>query len=39
MKIELKFVRKRIKKYYNTKKVGELTFKEGEIVYLTIKNI
>jgi hypothetical protein len=28
-----------MKKYYNTKKVEGLTFKEGEMVYLAIKNI
>jgi hypothetical protein len=39
MKIELEFVRKRIKKYYDTKKVEGLTFKEGEMVYLATKNI
>jgi hypothetical protein len=39
MKIELEFIRKRMKKHYDTKKVEGLTFKEGEIVYLAIKNI
>jgi hypothetical protein len=39
MKIELEFVRKRMKKYYDDKKVGGPTFKEGEMVYLAIKNI
>jgi len=39
IKIELEFVRKRIKKYYNTKRIKRPTFKEGEIVYLSTKNI
>jgi hypothetical protein len=39
IKTELEFIRKRIKKYYNNKKVGGPTFKEGEIVYLATKNI
>ena len=39
IKTKLEFIRKRIKKYYNTKRIKRLTFKEGEIVYLAAKNI
>ena len=39
IKKELKFVRQQIKKYYNQKKLKRLTFSEGNIIYLTTKNI
>ncbi|OBS15594.1 hypothetical protein FPOA_20713 [Fusarium poae] len=39
MKKELEFVRKRMTKYYNTKRIERPTFKEGEMVYLSTKNI
>jgi transposase InsO family protein len=39
MKTELEFVRQRMKRYYDTKKVEGPTFKEGEMVYLSTKNI
>jgi hypothetical protein len=39
MKIELEFIRKCIKNYYDLKWLKGLTFSEGDIVYLAIKNI
>ncbi|RFN43552.1 pol polyprotein [Fusarium flagelliforme] len=39
IKTELEFVRKRMKKYYDTKRIKRPTFKEGEMVYLSAKNI
>jgi transposase InsO family protein len=39
MKTQLEFVRQRMKRYYDTKKVEGPTFKEGEMVYLSTKNI
>lgn len=39
MKTELEFVRKRMKKYYDNKKVEGPTFSEGDMVYLATKNI
>jgi hypothetical protein len=39
MKIELEFVRKCMKNYYDLKWLKGLTFLEGDIVYLAIKNI
>jgi hypothetical protein len=35
----LEFIRKRIKKYYNIKRIKRLTFLKGDIVYLATKNI
>ena len=39
IKKELKFVRQQMKKYYNQKRLKGLTFSEGNMVYLAIKNI
>jgi transposase InsO family protein len=39
MKKELEHVRQRMKRYYNVKKVEGPTFKEGDMVYLSTKNI
>ena len=37
--MELKFVKQRISKYYNQKRLKKLTFSKGSMVYLAIKNI
>ena len=39
IKSKFKFIKNKIIKYYNIKRIKRLTFKEGEIVYLLIKNI
>ncbi|SCO90090.1 uncharacterized protein FRV6_14218 [Fusarium oxysporum] len=39
MKTELEYVRKRMQRHYNPKRLKRLTFKEGDMVYLSTKNI
>jgi hypothetical protein len=39
MQIELKFIRNKIIKYANKKRIKGLIFSEGDIVLLAIKNI
>jgi hypothetical protein len=39
MKTELEFVRKRMKNYYDPKRLKGPTFSEGDMVYLSTKNI
>ncbi|KAL9572139.1 hypothetical protein ACKAV7_003717 [Fusarium commune] len=39
LRTELEFVRKRMQRYYDPKRVGGPTFSEGDMVYLSTKNI
>jgi hypothetical protein len=39
IKTELKFIRNQINNYYNPKRIKGLSFSEGDMVYLAIKNI
>jgi hypothetical protein len=39
IRIELEFVRNRMKNYYNPKRIKGPSFKEGDMVYLATKNI
>lgn len=39
MKTELEFVRKRMKTYYDQKRIEGPTFQEGDMVYLSTKNL
>ncbi|KAJ0129404.1 Uncharacterized protein HZ326_27502 [Fusarium oxysporum f. sp. albedinis] len=39
LKTELEFIRKRIQRHYDPKRLKGPTFKEGDIVYLSTKNI
>jgi hypothetical protein len=39
IRIELEFIRNKIKNYYNPKRMKGPSFSEGDMVYLAIKNI
>jgi hypothetical protein len=39
IKTELEFIRNQINNYYDPKRIKRLSFSEGDIVYLAIKNI
>jgi hypothetical protein len=39
IRTELEFIRNRMKNYYNPKRIKGLSFSEGDMVYLAIKNI
>jgi hypothetical protein len=39
IRIKLEFVRNQINYYYNPKRIKRLSFSEGDIIYLAIKNI